>query len=72
LTSYHITLTDTERALIEQQAFNFRAATGYAMKLPPALFDDLRAGGVDMKNIEPDPSLEHVSPHDVPEPPPTH
>ena len=56
--AYHIGLSDEERASIELQSFNFHEATGYKMKIPPKLFDDLHRGGVNMRHIEADPALE--------------
>lgn len=63
MTEYHITLSDTERALIEQQAWNYYRTFGTKMRVPPTLAFDLQLSGVDMKHIEPDPTLEHVTPH---------
>ncbi len=57
--AYHIALSDTERETIQRTAFNFHQHTGRNMKMPPALYADLKRGGVDMRYIDPDPALEN-------------
>lgn len=58
-TAFYSTLTDTERANIEQTSFNFFTARGSNMKVPPTLYEELKRGGVNMKYIDADASLEN-------------
>ena len=45
--------------VIEAQSYNFARAYGHPMALPPSLYEQLRLGGVDMRHIVADPSLEN-------------
>ncbi len=59
---FHLALTDEERLNIERTSFNFYQFRGSRMKVPPTLYADLKRGGVDMKYLEADPTLEGMSP----------
>jgi hypothetical protein len=56
--AYFLSLRDEERKNYEQWAWNFWQTFGRKMKVPPRLYNDLRRGGVSLKYIEADPSLE--------------
>jgi len=55
----HANLTEAERGVIEAQSYTFARTYGHPMALPPTLFEQLRIGGVDMRHIVADPSLEN-------------
>lgn len=55
---YKMGLSDEERGQVELTSFNFFAARGSNMKVPPSLYEDLRAGGCSMKYIDADEALE--------------
>lgn len=55
---YHLSLTDEERTHMERWAWNFWQATGKRMKIPPALYEDLKRAGVSLKYVEPSKALE--------------
>lgn len=58
MSDYYIRLTDKERENIQLSSFNFYRTYGRMMKVPPRLYEDLKAGGVSMTYIEADPRLE--------------
>lgn len=49
---------DATRKYMETTAFNFFVYTGQRLRMPPTLYDSLKAAGVDVKNMEADASLE--------------
>lgn len=49
---------DPTRKAMEESAFNYWLQTGQKVRMPPTLFDSLKEAGVDVKNMEPDASLE--------------
>ncbi len=51
-------LTDAERLMIERTSYNYFHHVGSNMRIPPRLFLSLKASGVSMKYIDPDPTLE--------------
>ena len=55
---YKTGLSDEERRNVELMAFNFHAAFGKRLRVPPSMYSDLKRGGVDMSNIQEDPHLE--------------
>jgi len=55
----HANLSEAERGVIEAQSYNFARTYGRPMALPPMLYETLRLGGVDMRHIVADPSLEN-------------
>lgn len=63
MTDYHLPLTAEQYINMETWAFNFRKATGAPMRIPPRLFSDLKAAGVNMKDMEPDAALDKVIPN---------
>jgi hypothetical protein len=56
--AYHISLRDEERAYYEKWAHNFYTSFGQNLKIPPRLYSDMKAAGVDMRHMEADPNLE--------------
>lgn len=57
-TSRYTYITDVERKLMEAGAHQFYTSTGQLMRIPPTLYDKLKSGGVDMRYILADKSLE--------------
>ena len=55
---YHLALTSEELKMMEQSSFNFYQYTGKMMQIPPKLYNDLKAAGVDMKYMEANAALE--------------
>lgn len=51
-------VTDTQRADMELWAHTFHLTFGRPMRIPVALYDTLKASGVDMRHMEP--TLPHV------------
>lgn len=49
---------DATRKNMEQSAFNYFIHTGQKVRMPPTLFDSLKAAGVDVRHMQPDASLE--------------
>lgn len=49
---------DATRRVMEQSAFNYWLEHGVRVRMPPSLYESLKAAGVDVKNMEPDASLE--------------
>lgn len=53
-----VPLTDAQRTEVERQAFNFHRDYGRKLQVPPTFAHALRAAGVSMVHIEPNPALE--------------
>lgn len=49
---------DATRKIMETTAFNYYMQTGQLVRMPPTLFDSLKATGVDTKYMLADASLE--------------